>query len=166
MEVGHVTPANEWAVDVGLAARLSVTTRGYLALRGMKPPTPYLAPQLAALISCSRAVGQLEPEARAAVRSVLDADASRVGIDDALAGGQADPEPVHAGQLDALAADLEPEDRLPLRHRHARPVVGDGEAGPALEVSSLDRFSSASVMRSCTPTNFDALNLESERIRV
>ena len=42
VEIGHVTPANEWAVDVGLTARLSVTTRGYLALRGMKPPTPYL----------------------------------------------------------------------------------------------------------------------------
>ena len=42
VEVAHVTTANEWAVDVGLEARLSVTTRGYLALRGMRPPTPYL----------------------------------------------------------------------------------------------------------------------------
>jgi GNAT superfamily N-acetyltransferase len=41
-EVRHVTPANEWAVDVGLEARLSVSTRGYLALRGMRPPMPYL----------------------------------------------------------------------------------------------------------------------------
>lgn len=40
--VPHVTAANQWAVDVGLAARLSVHTRGYLCLRGMKPPTPYL----------------------------------------------------------------------------------------------------------------------------
>jgi GNAT superfamily N-acetyltransferase len=42
VEVPHVTPANEWAVDVGLEARLSVSTRGYLALRGMAPPTTYL----------------------------------------------------------------------------------------------------------------------------
>ena len=40
--VGNVTQANEWAVDVGLAARLSVSLSGYLALRGMRPPTPYL----------------------------------------------------------------------------------------------------------------------------
>ncbi len=42
IEIAHVTPANEWAVDVGLEARLSVSTRGYLALRGMRPPAPYL----------------------------------------------------------------------------------------------------------------------------
>ena len=42
VEVPHVTTANEWAVDVGLEARLSVSTRGYLALRGMRPPMPYL----------------------------------------------------------------------------------------------------------------------------
>ena len=40
--MAHVTAANEWAVDVGLACRLQVWTSGYLALRGMKPPTPYL----------------------------------------------------------------------------------------------------------------------------
>jgi GNAT superfamily N-acetyltransferase len=40
--LAHVTAANEWAVDVGLAARLSVDTMGYLALRGMKPPAPYV----------------------------------------------------------------------------------------------------------------------------
>ena len=40
--IDHVTAANEWAVDVGLACRLQVWTRGYLALRGMKPPAPYL----------------------------------------------------------------------------------------------------------------------------
>lgn len=41
-DVGHVTAANEWAIDVGLAARLHLYTSGYLALRNMKPPTPYL----------------------------------------------------------------------------------------------------------------------------
>lgn len=40
--VRHVTAANDWAVTVGLAARLSVCTQGYLGLRGMKPPMPYL----------------------------------------------------------------------------------------------------------------------------
>ena len=40
--VPHVTAANEWAVDVGLAAGLSVETAGYLAVRGMRPPAPYL----------------------------------------------------------------------------------------------------------------------------
>ena len=37
----HVTMANAWAVDVGLAARLTLGTRGYLGLRGMAPPAPY-----------------------------------------------------------------------------------------------------------------------------
>ena len=43
-EVGihHVTVANEWAVDVGLAARLELHQEGYLGLRNMAPPTPYL----------------------------------------------------------------------------------------------------------------------------
>jgi hypothetical protein len=40
--VHHVTAANEWAVDVGMGARLSLHQSGYLCLRGMKPPTPYL----------------------------------------------------------------------------------------------------------------------------
>jgi hypothetical protein len=40
--VRHVTAANEWAVDVGLACRLQLWTSGYLGLRGMKPPMPYL----------------------------------------------------------------------------------------------------------------------------
>ena len=40
--VRHVTAANEWAVDVGLAARLELAPGGYLALRGMTPPAPYL----------------------------------------------------------------------------------------------------------------------------
>jgi GNAT superfamily N-acetyltransferase len=41
-EIGHVTAANEWAVDVGMDARLDLHTSGYLALRGMAPPTAYL----------------------------------------------------------------------------------------------------------------------------
>ena len=40
--IEHVTAANEWAVDVGMACRMELGTRGYLALRGMKPPEPYL----------------------------------------------------------------------------------------------------------------------------
>ncbi|MCW2766409.1 MAG: GCN5-related N-acetyltransferase [Nocardioides sp.] len=40
--VFHVTAANEWAIDVGIAARLEVHQDGYLALRNMRPPTPYL----------------------------------------------------------------------------------------------------------------------------
>ena len=37
--VGELVAA---AVDVGLAARMSLHISGYLALRGMKPPMPYL----------------------------------------------------------------------------------------------------------------------------
>jgi GNAT superfamily N-acetyltransferase len=40
--VPHVTAANEWAIDVGLAARLDLVQDGYLALRNMRPPAPYL----------------------------------------------------------------------------------------------------------------------------
>ncbi len=40
--VFHVTAANSWAVDVGIEAKLDVHTSGYLGLRGMRPPTPYL----------------------------------------------------------------------------------------------------------------------------
>ena len=40
--VDHITTGNEWAIDVGLACRMELWTRGYLALRGMKPPVPYL----------------------------------------------------------------------------------------------------------------------------
>jgi hypothetical protein len=40
--VAHVTAANEWALDVGIAARLDIRTEGYLAVRGMAPPAPYL----------------------------------------------------------------------------------------------------------------------------
>jgi GNAT superfamily N-acetyltransferase len=40
--IDHLTAANEWALDVGLEARLDLHTNGYLALRGMRPPTPYI----------------------------------------------------------------------------------------------------------------------------
>lgn len=40
--IGHITGANQWALKVGVEARLSLGTAGYLGLRGMKPPTPYL----------------------------------------------------------------------------------------------------------------------------
>ena len=40
--VDHITAGNEWAIDVGMACRMELWTRGYLALRGMKPPVPYL----------------------------------------------------------------------------------------------------------------------------
>ena len=40
--VFHLTAANEWAIDVGMAARLELYTEGYLGLRGMAPPSPYL----------------------------------------------------------------------------------------------------------------------------
>ena len=40
--IHHVTAANQWAVDVGLAAGLSLRTRGFLGVRGMKPPAPYI----------------------------------------------------------------------------------------------------------------------------
>jgi len=40
--IAHVSAANEWAVDVGMAAGMSLYTSGYLALRHMKPPMPYL----------------------------------------------------------------------------------------------------------------------------
>jgi GNAT superfamily N-acetyltransferase len=41
-ELSHVTAANQWAVDVALTAGLTARTSGYLGLRGMKPPTPYI----------------------------------------------------------------------------------------------------------------------------
>ncbi|MBS43243.1 MAG: GNAT family N-acetyltransferase [Nocardioides sp.] len=40
--VPHLTAANPWALDVGVQARLDVRTEGYLALRGMRPPAPYV----------------------------------------------------------------------------------------------------------------------------
>ncbi|MFD6256461.1 GNAT family N-acetyltransferase [Nocardia sp. NPDC060256] len=41
--VNCITTANEWAVDVGLAAGLDLGQEGYLAVRGMPTPAPYLA---------------------------------------------------------------------------------------------------------------------------
>ena len=38
----NVTDANQWVLDVGFAARLDLHQHGYLALRGMKPPAPYV----------------------------------------------------------------------------------------------------------------------------
>ena len=40
--VPHLTGANQWALDVGFAARLELHSEGYLALHGMKPPSPYV----------------------------------------------------------------------------------------------------------------------------
>jgi GNAT superfamily N-acetyltransferase len=40
--VPHVTAANQWVLDVCLAARLTLHQEGYLGLRGMKPPAPYV----------------------------------------------------------------------------------------------------------------------------
>jgi GNAT superfamily N-acetyltransferase len=40
--VPHVTGANQWVLDVGFAARLDLHQEGYLGLRGMKPPAPYV----------------------------------------------------------------------------------------------------------------------------
>ncbi len=37
-----MTGANQWALRVGLDAGLTVRTEGYLGVRGMKPPAPYL----------------------------------------------------------------------------------------------------------------------------
>lgn len=38
----NLTAAQQWAVDVGLQAGLELHNRGYLALRAMAPPTPYI----------------------------------------------------------------------------------------------------------------------------
>jgi hypothetical protein len=40
--VGHVTAANQWVLEVGLAARLALQQEGFLCLRGMNPPSPYV----------------------------------------------------------------------------------------------------------------------------
>ncbi|WP_322919561.1 GNAT family N-acetyltransferase [Nocardioides renjunii] len=42
VSVQHITAGNAWALDVGLAARLAIHQSGYLCLRRMKPPVPYL----------------------------------------------------------------------------------------------------------------------------
>lgn len=40
--VAHLTQANAWAVDLGMGAGLALSTRGFLGLRGMEPPAPYV----------------------------------------------------------------------------------------------------------------------------
>ena len=40
--IDSITAANAWALDVGMAARLELHTHNYLAVRGMRPPAPYL----------------------------------------------------------------------------------------------------------------------------
>ena len=40
--IAQLSPENQWAVDVGMAARMDLDSTGYLALRGMKPPAPYI----------------------------------------------------------------------------------------------------------------------------
>lgn len=42
VEIHHVSHANQWAVRLGLDVGLTPDFTGYLALRGMEPPTPYL----------------------------------------------------------------------------------------------------------------------------
>ena len=42
VEVRHVSAANDWAVDLAVQARLRIWSRGFLALRHMKDPAPYL----------------------------------------------------------------------------------------------------------------------------
>ena len=42
IEMRHVSPTNDWAVDLAMAARLGVYSRGFLALRRMKEPAPYI----------------------------------------------------------------------------------------------------------------------------
>lgn len=42
VEIAHVSPANQWALDVAVDARLEIHTRGYLGLRRAAEPAPYL----------------------------------------------------------------------------------------------------------------------------
>ena len=42
VHVPHLTAVNQWAIQVGMAARLELHQEGYLGLRGMKPPSPYV----------------------------------------------------------------------------------------------------------------------------
>jgi GNAT superfamily N-acetyltransferase len=42
VRIDYLTAAQEWAVDVALAAGLSLRTEGYLRLRHMRPPAPSL----------------------------------------------------------------------------------------------------------------------------
>ncbi len=40
--VPNLTAEQEWAVDVGLAAGLELSNSGFVCLRGMRPPAPYI----------------------------------------------------------------------------------------------------------------------------
>lgn len=40
--IPHISAANQWALDVGLAAGLAIEQSGYQALRHLRPPRPYL----------------------------------------------------------------------------------------------------------------------------
>lgn len=42
VEIDHVHAANDWAIDVAMAARLTIEAKGFWALRRMKPPAPYI----------------------------------------------------------------------------------------------------------------------------
>lgn len=42
VSVNYLTAAQEWAVDVTLAAGLSLRTEGYICLRHLRPPAPYI----------------------------------------------------------------------------------------------------------------------------
>jgi hypothetical protein len=42
VEIARLSTEQDWAVDVGLAAGLGLHVGGYLALRHMRPPAPYL----------------------------------------------------------------------------------------------------------------------------
>lgn len=42
VEIGHVSAANDWAVDLAMQARLGIRARGFLALRRMQDPAPYV----------------------------------------------------------------------------------------------------------------------------
>ena len=43
MEIGHhVTAANQWAIDVGMAARLDSTSAATSRCATSQPPAPYL----------------------------------------------------------------------------------------------------------------------------
>ena len=45
LRVGRITAANQWAIEVGLAAGLALNQSGYLGVRRLKPPAPYLPHQ-------------------------------------------------------------------------------------------------------------------------
>ncbi|AXK32785.1 GNAT family N-acetyltransferase [Streptomyces armeniacus] len=42
VRVPYLTAEQQWAVDVGLAAGLELATAGYVGLRGLRPPSPYV----------------------------------------------------------------------------------------------------------------------------